>query len=204
MKVEFHELFPVLIATYQEVLNKEQLTKISKYLLSRTDVAAHPVFTEPALSQHSFNGQNTNILHNISREVEGCADLQNLINKCTNEYALAHNLHECNIFNSWYNVQQLGSSVQRHSHISVRNPSTVSGALYINVGDDSSEIIFENPNQFTHLYAPKDPTASVRYICKSMSQAPLAGTMIIFPAWLIHSVTPSRIDNRIVISFNAG
>ena len=192
MNISYDELFPVLIATCRDVITPLQIANIYEYLISRSDTVVHPAIDGPSRSQHSYNNQNSNILKDISHDVSGCTDLYNNIHTLANEYAHALNIHECNIINSLFNVQGKGSSVLKHIHASARNPCTISA------------ISFENPNPFNLLYTPKTPTGPRKYICHSMSQVPSDGTLIIFPSWLSHSVTPSVIDNRVVISFNAG
>ena len=61
-----------------------------------------------------------------------------------NDFALTLALRPLDICNTWINIQNKDSVLKFHTHPN----SEVSGALYLNVGDDAGSITFMNPNPY--------------------------------------------------------
>lgn len=78
------------------------------------------------------------------------------------------------IINSWFNTMNVGDKLKIHKH----EESIVSGAFYINVGDNSVPLIFS-----TEQVKPKN------------------GLLVLFPSEMEHYTEPER-EQRTVMSFN--
>ena len=190
-----YNLFAVPLVYYKNFLPLDLTYSIKDYILrvKVTEGRKHGALTGDAYSLHSSN-IHTDIIQEITENVVGCSKLLNNIQDCVNYFASSINYPDCVLDNSWFNIQKPGSVLRRHSHIGPNNSALISGALYINVDDKSSDITFENPNP----YIIADPSDRFAYTLK-----PNIGDLILFPAWLIHlSKEPNMSDERIVISFN--
>ena len=102
--------------------------------------------------------------------------------------------------NMWANVNPPGSFNNRHMH-----PNSLwSGVYYVKTPENCGDLRIEDPKSVGLMVVPnkKDyeiPTHSSREI----SHDPIAGRLIMFPSYLMHSVQPNKSnDIRISISFN--
>ena len=112
-----------------------------------------------------------------------------------NDFALTLALRPLDICNTWINIQNKDSVLKFHTHPN----SEVSGALYLNVGDDAGSITFMNPNpyvKYQHYETEND------YNAKSFWIKPNSGDLILFPSWLEHGSFGNKMDGRMCISFN--
>jgi uncharacterized protein (TIGR02466 family) len=153
----------------------------------------HPALTGDALSGYTTGP--TNFLQDAAT-LPGCSKILTNLYECINDYTTNANFPTCRISNSWFNIQKPDSSLQRHFHCGGPSSSLLSGALYINVDENSSPITFENPNPYITLIGTSrnDNTHTFR---------PNVGDLILFPSWLYHfSNEINKTKNRIVISFN--
>jgi len=195
-----HLLFPIYVAQYSNFLNEEQIRDIYSYCINENTMQ-HPAITGDAKSSHSECSQ---LISKISKDVKNCEELENILHAISNEYAKSLGLlGEIAISNSWFNLQNEGSVLIDHIHPG----SLFSGALYINVDDDSSRLYFKNPNTFLiHLHEQDSNINpdSRNYLSPSYWVKPKAGCLIIFPSWLYHgsSYKENKTTNRTVISFN--
>ena len=92
------------------------------------------------------------------------------------------------VTNSWVNVQGEDSRLNFHNHPN----SIMSGAIYLKVDDNSSELYFENPNSMYFNYG------------EPVSVMPVTGMCLMWPSWLKHGSGQStnKSSERIVLSFN--
>ena len=156
----------------------------------------HKVFTGDAYSNH-HRQEITKFLQEVEEKVAGCSKLLENIEICIDNYVTTSSISKCKIMNSWFNIQKPGSGLTRHSHIGGVYTAYVSGALYINVDENSPPIMFENPNPYNLITSGGNKTDTYSF-------TPMIGDLIIFPAWLSHlSEGTNKTDHRIVISFNA-
>lgn len=88
--------------------------------------------------------------------------------------------HPMAISNSWINVMGRGAKVHPHIH---RN-SFYSGAIYPELEDNSTNIIFESNN-------------------KTLEVKIKSNHMYLFPSKLLHYTKENESNNRVVLSFNA-
>lgn len=99
----------------------------------------------------------------------------------------------------WININPRGSCNSRHHH----NPfsgKSLSGVFYVQVPGNSGDIVFYDPRGIV-----KD-APDMRYFYgtdTNLKFSPADNTLIIFPAWLDHSVEKNMSNkDRISISFN--
>jgi uncharacterized protein (TIGR02466 family) len=196
MEVIKYNLFAIPVTCYNSFLPLELANNIKDYILTEkvTKSKKHNSITGDGYSSHDVD--RFDILQEVTRNVPGCSNLLINIEECIKEYTLYNNCPKCILDNSWFNIQNSGSFLLRHSHIG-RGEIMISGALYLNVDIDSSSITFENPNPYS-IMAPFPGNYS------TFNLKPNIGDLILFPAYLIHmSIEPNMTENRMVISFNA-
>ena len=97
----------------------------------------------------------------------------------------------------WSNIQQPGSALREHCHPS----SVLSGALYINV-DDNSVLPVHNPNPYVYFTSKNKSTI---FNCEYAKFPVKNCQLLIFPSWLKHGKNDlkNEMDDRVVVSFNA-
>jgi uncharacterized protein (TIGR02466 family) len=103
-----------------------------------------------------------------------------------------------NITGCWANVNAPGAGHHAHSHPN----NYLSGVYYVRTHQGANTINFHDPRLQTGIFRPPvteltaDNTDQVVVKVKD-------GTLLMFPAWLQHSVDPNRSDcARVSISFN--
>lgn len=98
----------------------------------------------------------------------------------------------------WANISRRG-----HSHPAHYHPNNfLSGSYYVNVSPGSNAIRFYDPRPQCNLIVPpvRDPSRSNP---QQLSLSVNTGSLVLFPAWLAHSVDPNSSDQtRISIAFN--
>lgn len=150
----------------------------------------------------STNKNSENFLSFVKDNVEGCQDILINLQNIITSYIKFSGYGNPKILNkemqsSWFNIQNEGSSLNRHTHAL----STISGAIYINVDDDSSMLYFYNPNQFNEFSVSSKNT---EYTYDWYKFKPKNGDLFLFPSWLAHGSNgdQNNTKNRTVISFN--
>jgi len=99
----------------------------------------------------------------------------------------------------WANVMPKGASPQgSHSHPN----NYLSGVYYVQAPEGGDSIVFHDPKAQTNIIAPRVKQPN-EHNSRNATLAVRAGTLIMFPAWLPHSVgaNDGEVD-RISISFN--
>ena len=204
MKIFNHSLFPTAVTYIEDFLTSDQVRDIFAYILTNPQqIKIHPALTNNSVSSHNYSPtEKDNFLHNISCNVISCRNIEEDIFNHTVEYGKRYNIQISKIESAWYNIQNIGSNLVPHKHAG----STISGALYINVDNDSSAIYFDNPNPFINFFpinsqSENDTVFSyLQYFFK-----PRSGDMILFPSWLTHHSNniSNQTELRTVVSFNA-
>jgi hypothetical protein len=194
MKITHYNLFTVPISYYKGFIPLDLAHNLKEYILGGRikNTTSYGAFSGAAAT--SFDAEKiTEFIQEVVLNVAGCADLYNNIQYCINDFTSSSVLPKCVIINSWFNVQQPVSILNRHCHIDGEGMPAISGALYINIDKESSNILFENPNPYGIFYDKANYTFN-----------PSIGDLILFPSWLIHNSDKINLTkNRIVISFNA-
>jgi uncharacterized protein (TIGR02466 family) len=98
----------------------------------------------------------------------------------------------------WINVAGPGAGVRMHGHPN----NFVSGVYYVQVAQGANTINFHDPRPQTAIVRPPVTELSA-YNTDQVVVEVEEGTLLIFPAWLVHSVDPNQSDGvRISVSFN--
>jgi len=98
----------------------------------------------------------------------------------------------------WANIATLGGAVLMHNHPN----NFLSGVYYVQVQPGADTITFHDPRPQTAVIRPP-VTELTSYNTDQVVVHLEEGMMVIFPAWLIHSVDPNHSDReRISVSFN--
>jgi uncharacterized protein (TIGR02466 family) len=99
----------------------------------------------------------------------------------------------------WLNVAARGGAVRMHNHPN----NFLSGVYYVQVQQGADTINFHDPRPQTAVIRPP-VTELMAYNTDQIVLKVEEGMLLVFPAWLMHSVEPSRSERlRISASFNA-
>ncbi len=101
--------------------------------------------------------------------------------------------------NQWVNINKKGDSNQIHNHDPYKG-FALSGVFYVRAPKSCGNIVFYDPRQ----YITTSPDHEYYNDCNdSYWIEPKENMLLIFPAWLYHSVDPNKSSfDRISISFN--
>ncbi len=187
--IDDFKLFPVLVKRVNNFLSVDECNTIQKELLNREGLLKdHELLSGKSKSSHLID----NILNIIS------INLNDRIKDITLSYKKDVGFKMDNVIShSWFNIQKKETVLKEHTHPN----SVLSGALYINVDQDSNQLYFHNPNQFmSYCDIEKPSECSYQWFYFK----PELGSLIIFPSWLKHgsNQTKNNTENRTVISFN--
>jgi uncharacterized protein (TIGR02466 family) len=98
----------------------------------------------------------------------------------------------------WANVSSPDAPHRMHTHPN----NFLSGVYYLQVADGADTINFHDPRPQTAIIRPP-VTELTAYNTDQVVLRVTPGTLLLFPAWLPHSVDPNRSDReRISVSFN--
>jgi uncharacterized protein (TIGR02466 family) len=181
------KVFPTLIKYVSNFLNEKELNQIIKLTLNKK-LSSHLSLKGKATSTH---GLNSDILSNVDNNI-----VEKIKDK-VNEYAVDYGVRKLKLDNSWINIQNKNSILNKHSH----PDSIVSGALYLRVDKNSSKIYFYNPNTYLTFVNVFKQT---EFSCENYYFTPQIGDLILFPSWLMHGSNNEENNSieRIVLSFN--
>tara|TARA_B100000902_G_scaffold24212_1_gene29147 strand:+ start:804 stop:1397 length:594 start_codon:yes stop_codon:yes gene_type:complete len=188
--MQVYDLFPTLVIKFPNIITEDERVGIFNDLKTR-DINPHPTIQGDGASSYHSN------IFSILKEL----GLEDRIL----EYLIEYNKvlragYNLKLSQSWFNVQNYDSALEKHMH-----PNSIcSGALYINVDNDSTPLCFVNHNtqsRFIH-HGIVGEEASV-YNAEYWRMPVSNGDLIIFPSWLEHgSGGMNHTYNRTVISFN--
>lgn len=102
------------------------------------------------------------------------------------------------ITSCWANINTKGGFTQPHTHPN----NYLGGVYYVDTPEDSGSITFEDPRAQPKLISPQIHQSTNENSGQTILNVE-PGTLLLFPAWLVHSVKPNPSDKlRISISFN--
>jgi uncharacterized protein (TIGR02466 family) len=131
---------------------------------------------------------------------ESCAELVRAIEGAVQEVLefLKIGHRELGITGCWANVAAPGGWHATHSHPN----NFLSGVYYVQVQDGADTINFHDPRPQTGIIRPP-VTELTAYNTDQVVVRVAIGTLLVFPAWLPHSVDPNASGaDRISVSFN--
>lgn len=208
-QISKHDLFPTPLWHITGFLSSAVANDIHDFIMEDKErvKTKHGVIIGDGLSYHSSmvneRGQRMpeRFLEILVDKVKGCEQLISNLNNTVRHFS-EHTGHAVSrLDTSWYNVQNKGSTLLRHNHVSLISPSLISGALYTNTTEDNPPLCFENPDPYICLYEIR--STPTKYQSVLFQVKPKIGDLILFPSWLMHYCDkPCQSDNRTVISFN--
>lgn len=102
------------------------------------------------------------------------------------------------ITDMWANVNHTGHGARPHTHPN----NFLAGVYYLQVPPESGELVLYDPRPAANVLAPAVRERNVYNMARQAIQAQ-EGRLVIFPAWLQHSVVPNRSPvDRVSIAFN--
>ena len=102
--------------------------------------------------------------------------------------------------NMWANINYKGGFNRPHIH-----PNSLwSGVYYVKTPKECGHLKIEDPKSVSLMVRPrKTKEKEPQHLCREVHFEPVAGRLIMFPAWLNHMVETNQSDEpRISISFN--
>lgn len=130
--------------------------------------------------------------------------LLNFINISTRKYLKVLGFDpKCYIeITSWLQYNPPGSYFVRHDHYG----ALVSGCLYLDVPEKSGDILFHNPletRRMSNTFFKRIKNEENDYNFSHVKYEPIVGEIIMFEAWLQHTVTHNHSkEDRIAVGFN--
>ncbi len=98
----------------------------------------------------------------------------------------------------WVNIGPVGAAHREHSHPN----NFLSGVYYARVSPGGDTITFSDPRLQAHVIAPRIREPSTR-TASSVNVGVREGRLVLFPAWLRHSVSSNRSDRqRVSVAIN--
>ncbi len=187
---EVVRLFPTFLWRCQ--LRPEVYGPINVAILSRLDAMRQNL---PPLHRGEA-WQSGHGLHKL----EEFSDLVSVIGTAAETVlAFLHiDLRDVRVTGCWANVNAPGATHRMHTHPN----NFLSGVYYVHVDEDSSTINFHDPRPEAGIIRPPVTELSA-YNTDQVVVTVSTGSLIIFPAWLPHSVDANRsLRPRVSISFN--
>lgn len=186
--MEVLDLFPSPVIRFSNVISEEERLSI---LSGIKDI--------PSQKYPAIEGDGVSSFQTDSKILDTFGLRLRVIEKLS-EYSRHVGVAPCRITNSWFSVQQPGSKLNQHNHPG----SMVSGVIYVNVDEDSSQLFFDNPNEILH-YTWWKGVGWTDYNCEYSTIEPKNGDLIMFPSWLKHGSMDqeNKTKDRTIISFNS-
>lgn len=122
-------------------------------------------------------------------------NLKTRMQDAIDQYSTEFNLYKSIIDKSWILHQNKNSLLHHHTHLDADGKGMISGALWINIPDNSSKLEFVHPLE-KHL----DITESK----PKLLFEPKEGSFIIFPSYILHGgAEKNYTTQRMVLSFSS-
>lgn len=194
--------FPTMIFQY-DVENSEHLNKTLldlTYAERETGIAVNKSNTAALGSWHSATG-----LHKKSAYEPLLTQVNTALSRISKELSYAAD-QVLKVSSMWSIINPPGNGNRAHIH-----PNSLwSGVYYAQASDSGGKIEFIDPRTVLIMNSPKyeDKKKRPRDCWTKVTFKPVAGRMLIFPAWLYHGVDPNlskksgRAGDRVIMSFN--
>ena len=167
------DAFPTLIMQFTDVLSSNELNDIFDILKTKDT-------SEDGTLINGTSNFNVSLKESILEELS----ILDIIQEKVDEYCREIKFKKLNITNSWFSIQDIGGLLLDHVHCG----SIISGVFYINAGELSSPLVFENPNPLSsfNFSDPSILTGHSNYTNQVMRFTPNTGDLLLFPSWLKH------------------
>ncbi|MBK17478.1 MAG: hypothetical protein CMM52_01385 [Rhodospirillaceae bacterium] len=183
-------LFPTFVWMHQ--LNPEDTVRINNTIRAKL-----LSLLGPDAQQHENKANQTN--QNLHTLPEFQEFNQVLLKATKGVMDFLHVAEEgIEITSCWANMNTKGAVNPAHTHPN----NYLGGVYYVDTPENSGSIVFEDPRAQPRLISPR-VSQSTRENSGRATLNVEPGTLLLFPAWLVHSVEPNPSENlRISISFN--
>ena len=178
------KIFPTLLQHTNNFLNQVECKEMID-LIAKDKLSSHLCLEGRAKSTHKITSNilTKPILEKLQVEIK--------------EYQLDYGVRELKIDNSWVNIQNKNSVLNKHSH----PDSIISGVIYLKTGEKSNKIYFYNPNVYITFV---NFIKNTEFNSDNYFFVPQVGDLILFPSWLMHGSNENKngSSSRIALSFN--
>jgi len=194
--------FPTMIFQY-DIEDSEQLNKTLLELVyaeREQGVAVNKSNTAALGSWHSATGLHKNPAYEpLLTEVNAA------LGRISEDLSYASH-QVLRVTSMWSIINPPGNGNRAHIH-----PNSLwSGVYYVQASDSGGKIEFIDPRTVLIMNQPKyeEKKKRPRDCWTKVTYKPVAGRMLIFPAWLYHGVDPNlskksgRAGDRVIVSFN--
>jgi uncharacterized protein (TIGR02466 family) len=179
------KLFPVLVEEYD--LSGSSLSKFKQIIVEQGQKGFHHL----AVTGESSHGRWNPFC------IEESLPLGNLVVECLQDYVDKLRCRPVKIDNTWYNVLPPGGYTKRHRH----EYSVVSGALYLDLPQNSGDLYFVSPLQPYRMCELHEDYSD--YNAYEFDLPIKENHLYLFPSWLEHGSRVNESDqDRIMVSFN--
>lgn len=194
--MRYDNIFPIPVARFT----------IDKDIINNTFDLVQKFITETKFTDNAPSGELLTTFYKSKDFLGTIGDrpLLNYINKATRQYIEILGLDpRCFIeITSWLQYNPPGTYFVRHDHYG----ALVSGCLYLKVPEKSGNLLFHNPletRRVTNTFFERIKKEENDYNFSHVKYEPIEGEMIMFEAWLQHTVTHNHSnEDRIAIGFN--
>ena len=188
--MEHYNFFSIPVVRHQNIISNTEATEIFKYLIGLDNASPHEyIIGNGKTSGRTINPQVLKEFPQIEQNI------QTLVDQFTEKLGV----FQTKIINSWYNIQYDESELKPHVH----PLGAVSGALMVNVDDNSSGLRFRNPNyelmNFCWWLTSKETEYNKEYETFGKVKT---GDLFLFPSYLYHGGVLNHTNARAVIAFD--
>jgi uncharacterized protein (TIGR02466 family) len=189
-----HDVFPVRIYKQQANLTTQEIDTMRDFLLAE--------FSNLEKSNHQLE-KGGKSLFDVNPSLHLLEEFQPLVKNIIShveEYwdiMLFTESTDPKITDMWANIHSTGDETVIHSH---SNIITV-GCYYLDFPQDAGNLIFKDPNEYTHHYFPYDFEGKEKYLWHELEIK--ENDLVLFPGHLQHQTGVNKSNsNRISINFN--
>ena len=195
MNSEDLHIFPTLVRKIENFISDIEIKSIIDNC-KKIKYKPHNALSGNAVSSHFVNDMTEQGLGNlITNNI-----VIDKLNLAIDEYRKEYGCIPLKVENAWINIQNKGSTLNFHTH----SDSIFSGAIYLSVDNNSSNLCFINPNpysDFLSYFCAPETSTFINY--RTIYVRPKNGDLFLFPSWLKHgSHDINQTEERIVLSFN--
>ena len=183
--------FPTLLWRFElEPAARDAINKRLLGLLTRLEPNLFKL--DPGASRQT----DTN-LHMIAELEPMVAEIQNAVHQVLQFMDVVY--ERVRITGCWANVNAVQMSHREHIHPN----NYLSGVYYVQADEGANNFTIDDPRPQRHMIKPR-VVESTPFNAARFNLGVKPGDMLVFPAWLPHSVDPNRSSRvRISVSFNA-
>ena len=136
-------------------------------------------------------------LHMIAEMEPMVAEIRQAVQQVLQFLDIAY--EQSRITGCWANVNAAQTSHREHIHPN----NYLSGVYYVQADDGANNFTIDDPRPQRHMIKPR-VVESTPFNAAQFKMSVKPGDMLVFPAWLPHSVDPNRSGRvRVSVSFNA-